>query len=114
MNPEKKKKADSICRREAYAAYAKAVVCRSLGESMREELLENGRLSLKIYRALAELNEEDRAIFKELCGYMAEAEYEMALAGEREALGLAREYLSLADGEKAETAELWKKIIELE
>lgn len=114
MNPEKNKKADSTRRREAYAAYAKAVVCRSLGESMRAELLENGRLSLELYQAIAELNEEDRAIFRELCGYMAEAEYELAVAGERKALGLAREYLSWADGQRAETAELWKKIIELE
>lgn len=114
MNPEKNKIADSTRRREAYAAYAKAVVCRSLGESMREELLENGRLSLKLYRAMAELCEEDRAVFKELCSYMAEAEYELALAGEPGALGLAREYLSRADGQRAETAELWKKIIELE
>lgn len=114
MSPEKNKKADSVRRREAYAAYAKAVVCRSLGESMREELLENGRLSLKLYQAMAELSGEDRAIFKELCGYMAEAEYELALAGEKEALGLAREYLSWADGQRAETAELWKKIMELE
>lgn len=114
MSPEKNRRDDFTRRREAYAAYAKAVVCRSLGESMRAELLENGRLSLRLYQAMAELNEEDRAIFRELCGYMAEAEYEQALSGEPAALRLAKEYLSRADGQKAETAALWKKIMELE